>query len=296
MASIYDFIDTLKSRCSCLDDLDNDQMVEAVEDMIYTISSMTCWSDDDCSTFIKSMRSEMFDVDELQKAKCCTESIFKFEPYFNPVYPDTFRVILKEDQGLNTEYTEFHPDWFKYDIFEGVLKIDLTGIAECQSSSACECKCVCACEEACSCTEKHIIIQYEAGYDWDEMPDCIISPMCRMLKAILAASVGCGSLDKCLGMTDRALGAQLVSYSVEDISYSWEYNSESVENQFQSLIQDVYMNRLAMLSLCDPLWGTLWTFRTVSTGCVDVPCKKEDNLCGERKCFREEGHCAGDDL
>lgn len=235
-----ELIEQLKAQCSCLGSFDEQKAIDLVEDLLYSISTITCWSDDNCATLEKGVRTELIDLFGVRFNPCnpCNE-IYKHILMYDEIDESTLKVYLKEDIGLTTNLIEIDDDDWSYDYIEDVLKINLVSYL---ASGRCGCT-----------PETKLYIEYEAGYDLANLPECIIKPLCMFLKALIASANGCGSLEQCSNMAERALDARLSSYKIEDIEWKWTQDKETIDYYFLQMVKQSYMKRLASISQCDPL-------------------------------------------
>lgn len=235
-----ELIEQLKEQCSCLGSFDDQKAIDLVEDLLYSISTLTCWSDDYCETLAKGLRQEIIELFDYRVNPCnpCT-TIYKHILMYDHVDENSIRVYLKEDLGLETNLVEVSPDDWAYDYIDDVLKINLVPYL---ASGRCGCT-----------PETKLLIEYEAGYDLANLPDCIIKPLCMFLKALIASANGCGSLEQCSNMSERAIDARLTSYKVEELEWTWTQDKDSIDYYFLQMVNKSYMKRLASISQCQPL-------------------------------------------
>lgn len=216
MINLYD---QLKEYCGCVDVTEDD-----VAEMINVISMATCWAQSSCETFLMSDRAEVIDL------PLCADCVFKFEPFYRPFDPESFKFTFVEIDGINETYTEL-TDW-SYSNIDGVFRIDL-GLD-------------CACIDRCGCDPEYkLLVEYRAGYE--ELPDCILPVFCNLLEVIRSKN-NCDCTD-CGCESDTP---ESITYATGDIV------TVALETDLGALLVNNYKAQLSSISLCKEkkkIWG-----------------------------------------
>lgn len=250
-----ELIEQLRSSCSCLGQFDDQKAIDLVEDLLHTLSQMTCWSDDNCQTLLKGERQEILPI-HVGDPCCCDAYYNEYTLKYDMIDESSIVLQLKVDEGIHTSLIAVPDEYWAYDYIENLLKVDLEGLLE---------------DDRCKCgPSTKLLINYEAGYDPANLPECIIKPLCVMLKALVASSTGCGPLEECANLSEKALDARLQSYSIEDISWRWVIDKTSIDHMFLQIIKKTYMRRLATISQCDrSIYGDQILFEIGGSGKYD---------------------------
>ena len=113
----------------------------------------------------------------------------------------------------------------------------------------------CRCCDPCSCEAQYkIILDYDAGYTSESLPDCIYEAMCHFMNIFIAYQNKCGSLDECANMDRLAVGAVLKQKSVDYIVREWTIDNGSIDRFYVKLINKWTLATLSSLSLCKKVY------------------------------------------
>jgi len=222
-------IEQLKDYCSCIkdDDFENDKAEKNIGELINLISTITCWANHPCETFLSSQREEDFTVDDLKKCGCDANIIRKqlFYPMIDPTSIHVYVVkrdgiqFTKEELSLGTD--------FNYNPYDGLLYIDLSSIGLVGP-------CNCGCEEI-----QKIVVDYVAGYE--QIPECLLPVFCDFLQFVISMNkCECG----CSTCESEDAGDVLIS----------EENSEAqitISVYVREHIAKAYADQLGIISVCE---------------------------------------------
>lgn len=222
--SIYE---QLSEKCNCMTVKTTD-----VDELIQLISSLTCWQNKPCETFLLSERREVMDLPD-----CMDEcEVFTFDPFYRPFDTESFHFTLVAQTGIEETAAEITD--FAYSVVDDNYKMILP-LADCK----CRCK-------PCECVPKYkLVATYVAGYE--ELPDCLVSLMCEALQYI-AEKNKC-DCDKCQTCDNK--------YEDDQVPILIE-NADSLtlqlKNYFVRTLAGQYRKQLSLISLCQrpkDLWG-----------------------------------------
>lgn len=216
----------LKGICNCVDDITSDDVAELVN----IISLATCWQRVPCETFLKGARREVIDLPS------CADCPIVFEPYYRPFDETTFKFHLVKSEGLDETITEITS--FKYSEVGHVFKVD-PGLPSCRCRTCDPCGCP---------AEYKLVVEYEAGFDENSFPDCVLPVLCHVLE-IIKARRECECCNDCGCETEEK-----VKYPVGDVV------SVQLEAEIGQILVQNYKNQIGLLSLCRGrkyLWGVV---------------------------------------
>lgn len=217
----------LHQECDCVKVNEAD-----VDELIQLISSLTCWQNQPCETFLLSERREVMEL-----PKCMDEcEIFTFEPFYHPYDADSFTFTLVTQRGIEetsediAEYAYSETD----DNFKMVLPLP-------------DCKCGC---KPCECEPTYkLVVTYVAGYEM--LPDCLIPLMCEALQYIKEKNnCDCDKCETC----DKKYEEDQIPIIVDDA----DTLTLQIKNYLIRTLSRQYRKQLSLISLCKPqqeLWG-----------------------------------------
>lgn len=230
----------LQERCQCFDCEDGGVIQEYVDKFLSVLAQLFCWVDKDCSTILRSARSEVMPLTNYEVCAC--KAFYEFKPfYYKGFDPSTLKLYIHKRQGLERTVTEVPKDKYNYDYVDGTILLDITDII----NPCCSCACECTCEA----TYK-LVADYEAGYTADTMPSCVLDALCHFLNVFIAYQNNCGTFDDCSKMDRLAVGSVLKSKSVDYLIRTWDVDENSLELAYTKLIHKWEFKTLSMLSLC----------------------------------------------
>ena len=168
--------DTIKEQlqgyCDCVDfgqtAKEQEHVDKNLEELINFISTITCWRNKPCETFLLSEREEVFDMDAVFECGCCDSGLMVVDPFYDNIQEDSIKVKLLKRDGIKFEEIELDESLYSYNAYLDKLYIDLSEFA-----SQYEC--------SCDVIEK-VIVSYIAGYEY--LPDCVLPIFCDMLEYI----------------------------------------------------------------------------------------------------------------
>lgn len=229
----------LQERCQCFDCEDGGVIQEYVEKFLSVLAQLFCWVDKDCSTILKSQRSEILPLDCYEVCNC--QAFYEFKPFYHKGFdPSTLKMYIHKRQGGSRTVTEVPSEYYNYDFVEGTALLDITNIINpCCSTSCCDCK-----------ATYKLVVTYEAGYTAETMPNCVLDALCHFLNVFIAYQNNCGTFDDCSKMDRLAVGSVLKSKSVDYLIRTWEVDENSLELAYTKLIHKWEFKTLSMLSLC----------------------------------------------
>lgn len=220
-------VEKLEAVCDCVEDITTDDVAELVN----IVSLASCWTRKPCETFLKSDRREVIDLPS------CASCPITFEPYYKPFDVSTFTFKVVKTEGLNETITEVPAEKFKYHETDEAFYID---------PSLPDCKCQ---SRTCGCGAKYrLVIEYKAGYDETNFPDCMLPVLCNVL-TVLKAKNNCDCEGECGCDTE-----QKVKYASGDVV------SVALETDIGKMLVSQYKSQLGMISLCEgvdcsDIWG-----------------------------------------
>lgn len=230
----------LQERCKCFDCEDGATMQKYIESFFRVLAQLFCWVDEDCATILKSQRTEIIPVKEVQLCAC--DAMVEIKPYyFKGFDPSSLKVIMQKRVGFKREEYVLTPDKYNWSFADNTILINVTD----ELSPCCRCVSCCSCE-----AQYKLILSYEAGYTFDNLPDCIYDALCHFLSIFIAYQNDCGSLDECANMDRLAVGARLTKKSVDYIVREWTVDNNSLEKIYTNLIYKWSFKTLSLLSLC----------------------------------------------
>lgn len=234
----------LQDRCGCFDCDDGATMQRYMESFLRVLARLFCWTDGECDTILRAKRHEVIEVKDFDICGC--DAMVEIKPYyFKGFDPTTLKVYMHKRQGLNREEYEITPDKYNWSFVDGTILINVTD----ELSPCCRCYDPCSCE-----SEYKIILDYEAGYTSNNLPDCIFEAMCHFMSIFVAYQNQCGTLDECANMDRLAVGAVLEQKSVDYIVRKWTVDKTSLDTIYVKLINTWALKTLSSLSLCKKVY------------------------------------------
>lgn len=234
----------LQDRCGCFDCDDGATMQRYMESFLRVLARLFCWTDGECDTILRAKRHEVIEVKDFDICGC--DAMVEIKPYyFKGFDPTTLKVYMHKRQGLNREEYEITPDKYNWSFVDGTILINVTD----ELSPCCRCWDPCSCE-----SEYKIILDYEAGYTSNNLPDCIFEAMCHFMSIFVAYQNQCGTLDECANMDRLAVGAVLEQKSVDYIVRKWTVDKTSLDTIYVKLINTWALKTLSSLSLCKKVY------------------------------------------
>lgn len=222
-------VEQLKNYCSCIkeSDLEADKLEKNVGELIDLISTITCWKNHPCETFLSSQREEVFDVGEFKKCGC-DSGMVRIPLFYPMIDPTTIEVsvITRERITFTTHKLEVDKD-FSYNPYDSIVYVDLSNI---DYKDVCNC----GCDEL-----SKIVVSYVAGYE--TIPECLLPVFCDFLQFVIAMNrceCGCSTCEE----TDGS-----------DVLIS-EENSDaqiSISVYVREHITKAYSEQLGILSVCN---------------------------------------------
>lgn len=222
-------VEQLKDYCSCIkdSDLQEDKLNKNVGELIDLISTITCWRNHPCETFLSSQREEVFDIEKIKNCGC-DAGIVRFPLFYPMIEPTTIEVsiITRDRITFTTHKLEVDKD-FTYNPYESIVYVDLSNL---DFKNECNCKCS---------EISKVVINYVAGYE--QIPDCLLPVFCDFLQFIIAMNrceCGCSTCSE----TDGS-----------DVLIS-EENSDaqiSISMYVREHITKAYAEQLGILSVCN---------------------------------------------
>ena len=230
----------LQDRCGCFDCDDGATMQGYMESFLRVLARLLCWTDGECATILKSKRHEVIPIKDITICGC--DAMFEVKPYYWKGFdPTTLKVYLHKRKGLEREEYELDTTKWNWSFVDGTILVNVTD----ELSPCCKCCDPCSCE-----AEYKLILDYEAGYTSQTLPDCVYESMCHFLNIFIAYQNKCGTLDECANMDRLAVGAVLKQKSVDYIVREWTIDNESIDRYYVKLINTWSLKTLASLSLC----------------------------------------------
>lgn len=234
----------LQERCNCFDCEDGATMQGYVEQFLRVLARLFCWVDGSCDTILKGTRHEVIEVKDFEVCGC--DVMVEIKPYFFKGFdPSTLKLTMQKRVGFEREVYEITPDKYNWSFVDETLLVNVT-----DELSPC-----CRCSDPCSCEAKYtLVLDYEAGYTSDTIPDCVLDALCHFMSVFIAYQNKCGSLEDCANMDRLAVGAVLTQKSVDYIVRQWEVDNMSLERIYTKLIYKWSFQTLGSLSLCNSVY------------------------------------------
>lgn len=206
--------------------MEDDVLNRNVEELIWLVSNLTCWSNKPCETLLNSERIEYLDVDEFDPCSC--EGLTLFYPfYYDPIDSKSFDVSLITIDGVNEETEKISSEYYGYSESEGVLRIDVRPYVQYGNCGGCKPK-------------YRLMIKYNAGYEI--IPECLLQLFCDLLHVIYTKNnCDCSSCQAC----QSATGEGEIRFDEGDEI------SPKLLIYMNILIEQAYRRQLGLLSLCN---------------------------------------------
>lgn len=219
----------LSAGCNCMTVKEAD-----VDELIQLISSLTCWQNKPCETFLSGERREVMELPDCMD-RC---EVFEFTPFYHPFDVDSFEFTLIAQTGIEEEATEITD--YSYSEIDGNFKMILP---------IPDCKCRCR-QKRCDCVPKYkLLVEYVAGYE--ELPDCVIPVMCEALQYVEDKNkCDCSKCETC----DKQYEDDKIPILVDDA----DTITLQLKNYFVRSLARQYRKQLSLISLCEgshELWG-----------------------------------------
>lgn len=230
-----EIIEQLRDYCDCIPEMDDDVLAKNVEEMIWLISNITCWSNSPCETLLNSERVEYVDVAEFDPCSC--GGITEFHPfYYSPIDPNSFEVFLIKIDGVNEESERISSNYYGYSESKGILRIDVRPYVQIGNCGGCN-------------PEYRLQIRYNAGYE--KLPECLLQLFCDLLHTIYTKNnCDCSSCQACKLSTNEGE----FDFAPDDEV------SPKLKNYLNILIESAYRRQLGLLSLCHRKSFNKWGF------------------------------------
>lgn len=230
----------LQERCGCFDCDDGATMQRYMESFLRVLARLLCWTDGECSTILRALRHEVIPLTSFHLCGC--DAMVEVKPYYWKGFdPTTLKVYMHKRKGLEREEYELDTDKWNWSFVDGTILVNVTD----ELSPCCKCCDPCSCE-----AEYKLVLDYEAGYTSETLPDCVYDAMCHFLNIFIAYQNDCGTLDECANMDRLAVGAVLKQKSVDYIVREWTVDQTSIDRYYVKLINTWALQTLSSLSLC----------------------------------------------
>lgn len=230
----------LQERCGCFDCDDGATMQRYMESFLRVLARLLCWTDGECSTILRALRHEVIPLTSFHLCGC--DAMVEVKPYYWKGFdPTTLKVYMHKRKGLEREEYELDTDKWNWSFVDGTILVNATD----ELSPCCKCYDPCSCE-----AEYKLVLDYEAGYTSETLPDCVYDAMCHFLSIFIAYQNDCGTLDECANMDRLAVGAVLKQKSVDYIVREWTVDQTSIDRYYVKLINTWALQTLSSLSLC----------------------------------------------
>lgn len=230
----------LQERCGCFDCDDGATMQRYMESFLRVLARLLCWTDGECSTILRALRHEVIPLTSFHLCGC--DAMVEVKPYYWKGFdPTTLKVYMHKRKGLEREEYELDTDKWNWSFVDGTILVNVTD----ELSPCCKCYDPCSCE-----AEYKLVLDYEAGYTSETLPDCVYDVMCHFLSIFIAYQNDCGTLDECANMDRLAVGAVLKQKSVDYIVREWTVDQTSIDRYYVKLINTWALQTLSSLSLC----------------------------------------------
>lgn len=230
----------LQERCGCFDCDDGATMQRYIESFLRVLARLLCWTDGECSTILRALRHEVIPLTSFHLCGC--DAMVEVKPYYWKGFdPTTLKVYMHKRKGLEREEYELDTDKWNWSFVDGTILVNVTD----ELSPCCKCYDPCSCE-----AEYKLVLDYEAGYTSETLPDCVYDAMCHFLSIFIAYQNDCGTLDECANMDRLAVGAVLKQKSVDYIVREWTVDQTSIDRYYVKLINTWALQTLSSLSLC----------------------------------------------
>lgn len=243
-------VDKVKEDCKCVLSTDSDDAINRlIAKALRAISVLTCWGDGECSTLLKGDRREEIDID-LDYCDCFG-SVYKSAPFYNKnVTVTSVKLIRITDTIAETTLSIVD----SYNETLGVFFINLNQQFTFSDGSTENPAIQCGCCKA----EYKLIIEYEAGYD--DIPDCIMDILCRIIGFIKLSASGCETAQDACYIEDKvAFGTYVIekSNALETIKFSAP--DDKILKATVQMMQYYQVLELKAISICkkSSIWGSV---------------------------------------
>lgn len=222
----------LTEYCDCLsvevDGVDVPNFNEReVDELIYLISSYTCWANKPCETFLAGERKELVDLPD-----CVREcDVYEFEPFYVPFDPESFTFTLIEQNGIQENIIPIST--YVYSTADEKFRLELP-LPECKCRPRCGCK-----------SNYKLMVKYVAGYE--EIPDCLLPVFCEALQWIIKKNeCDCEKCDDC----DKPY--------TQEKRIDYTSLTGMLQEHFLNILAHQYFRQLSLISLCGKRNKHLW--------------------------------------
>lgn len=234
-----------KERCGCYSCESNDILQGYLESFFRVLARLLCWVDGECATILKTHRTEQVPLKDLEVCGC--ESHIEIKPrFFKGFDPSTLKVYVQCKQGSVREVKEVSQEKWNWSFVDNTLIVDTT-----EYFNPCCPPCI---NECCCGAEYKLILDYEAGYTSENMPDCVYDSLCHFMNIFIAYQNQCGSLEDCANMDRLAVGSVLEQKSVDYVVRKWKVDNMSIDRFYLKLIYKWSLQTLSSLSLCNNIY------------------------------------------
>lgn len=223
----------LKAHCDCLPEMDDHLFNKVLKRAISHISSVTCWRNEFCATFLNEKRTELVNIGAILICGC-DAGLVKLNPWFSGrkgdlIDPETFEVEIIRVQGLSEETNVLPLHDFAYITSKNELRMNLLNFVDVTD---------------CCPTELQAKITYYAGYD--QIPDCLLDLFCDLMRVIHdITKCDCSTCQKCTS-------EDLQATEVDDIT------EPTIDNFINTIITTGYRKNLGLMSNCKKVNGKPW--------------------------------------
>lgn len=209
----------LQTNCNCVrkSDLNDESFKVNVMQLVDLISTITCWKNNTCETFLSSDREEVFDIDFIRSCRCDGGFVIT-DLFYKEIKEETIQVILQTRDGIHFEDIEISKEDFTFNTYENKLYIDLSSYGI---------------DNICSCKKLHkIIVRYTAGYEL--LPKCIVPVFCDYLQHLIEYNRCDCNCDTCDDETENKAPVE----------------PDTIEEYIQRTLFISYQRQLEIISLC----------------------------------------------
>lgn len=237
-----EIIDQLTTFCDCVpqeafEEDNRDKLLRNVEELIFLVSILTCWTNEPCETFLNSERQEVIDIPDFDPCSCeCDVGVTAFKPYYyKSIDVNSFEVFVVNTSGLQEEIERVDAGYYAYSELSKALKVDVRPYVEKSRCNPCD-------------DDYKLLIKYNAGYDL--IPDCLLQLFCDLLHVIYNKNnCDCSTCQACKDGDDNE----------PNIVFDDE-TSETLDDYLHKLVESAYKKQIGLISLCQKccgIWGVV---------------------------------------
>lgn len=239
---VVNTLSKLRQYCKCFADTPDNELWWLLYSVIGKVSSRNCWSKKACDTFLLSTRTEnvMFDIDN---CRTCNNNI-KFNLGYDQVSTiDSATILVIKDDGTKEEYTINNPEDYYLSI-KNEFKFNLNNYVEDSNGSPVQ---LTQLDWGCCEPEFILTLEYTAGYE--NIPDCLWEPICKILQYAVLANNNC-STENCSSMDRIAFNSYVTRQSIKDSSWEWVVPDNKLEDIISSIYADGINSSIFCVSNC----------------------------------------------